>query len=81
MSDLPKPGDIVERILSVAKAALPESVSHDVKENIRAAIQEVIGELDVVTREEFEVQKKVLIKTRAKIDQLENLLSSNNDTK
>ena len=79
MNDLPNPSDIVERILNVAKAALPESVSQDVKENIRAAIQEVISELDVVTREEFEVQKKVLMKTRKKIDELEGLLNSYSD--
>ena len=79
MNDLPNPSDIVERILNVAKAALPESVSQDVKENIRAAIQEVISELDVVTREEFEVQKKVLMKTRKKIDELERLLNSSSD--
>ena len=76
MSDLPNPSDIVERILNVAKTALPESVSKDVKDNVRAAIQDVVSELDVVTREEFEIQKKVLMKTRAKIDELEGLLSA-----
>ena len=77
MSDLPNPSDIVERILNVAKTALPESVSQDVKDNVRAAIQDVVSELDVVSREEFEIQKKVLMKTRAKIDELEALLTSN----
>ena len=76
MSDLPNPSDIVERILNVAKTALPESVSQDVKDNVRAAIQDVVSELDVVSREEFEIQKKVLMKTRAKIDELEALLTS-----
>ena len=46
------------------------------KENIRAVIQDVVSDLDVVTREEFEVQKKVLIKTRGKVDELEKLLTS-----
>ena len=81
MNDLPNPSDIVERILNVAKTALPESVSNDVKENVRAAIQDVVSELDVVTREEFEIQKKVLMKTRAKVDELESLLSAKVNSK
>jgi len=81
MNDLPNPSDIVERILNVAKTALPESVSNDVKENVRAAIQNVVSELDVVTREEFEIQKKVLMKTRAKVDELESLLSAKVNSK
>jgi len=75
MSDLPNPGDMIGRILDVVKTTLPESVTEDVTQNVKAAITEVISELDVVTREEFDVQKKVLMKTRLKIDELESLLN------
>ena len=61
--------------MQTAKAALPESVSNDVKENIRAALQEVINDLDVVTREELDVQKAVLQKTRAKVDEMELIIA------
>ena len=71
MSDLPNPSDIIERIMQTAKVVLPDSIGQDVKDNLRAVIQDVIGELDVVTREEFDIQKKVLIRTRMKLDELE----------
>jgi len=73
MTNLPNPNEIMERILGAAKTALPDSVSNDIKENIRSAIQEVVNDLDVVTREEFDVQKKVLLKTRKKLEELEKL--------
>ena len=71
MSDLPNPSDVIERIMQTAKVVLPDSIGLDVKDNLRAAIQDVIGELDVVTREEFDIQKQVLTRTRMKLEQLE----------
>lgn len=38
------------------------------KENI---VNKSLKELDVVSREEFEVQKKILLKTRQKLEQVE----------
>ena len=67
--------DIIDRIMQTAKAALPEQLTSDVKQNIRAAIQDVISDLDVVTREELDVQKEVLQKTRAKVDEMEAIIS------
>ncbi len=67
--------DIIERIMQTAKAAVPESLSNDVKQNVRAAIQDVISDLDVVTREELDVQKEVLKKTRAKVDEMESIIA------
>ena len=76
MNDIPSsPADIIDRIMQTAKAALPESVSNDVKDNIRAAIQDVINDLDVVTRDELDVQKEVLQKTRAKVDEMEGIIA------
>jgi BMFP domain-containing protein YqiC len=67
--------DIIDKIMQTAKAAVPESLSNDVKENVRAAIQDVISDLDVVTREELDVQKEVLKKTRAKVDKMETIIA------
>ena len=39
--------------------------------NFHAILQTALGKLDLVTREEFEVQKAVLAKTRAKLETLE----------
>lgn len=82
MNDTPNntAADIIERIMQTAKAAIPDSfvpdqLAEDVKQNIRAAIQDVISELDVVTREELDVQKEVLKKTRAKVDEMESIIT------
>ena len=54
--------------------ALPEGVKQlpdDFKKNVHAAVAAALDKLDVVTREEFDVQQKVLQKTRQKLEQLE----------
>ncbi len=61
--------------MQTAKAAVPDSLSSDVRENVRAALQDVIADLDVVTREELDVQKAVLQKTRAKVDEMESIIA------
>ncbi len=69
------PADIIERIMQTAKAAMPEGLSRDVKDNIRFAIQDVISELDVVSREELDIQTEVLSKTRVKVDRMEVVIA------
>lgn len=46
-----------------------------IKENIRASAQSAFQQMNLVTREEFEVQKAVLQRTRAKLDALERLIA------
>jgi len=76
MNDMPNAAaEIIERIMQTAKAAVPDTLSQDVKNNVRAAIQDVISDLDVVTREELDVQKEVLKKTRAKVDEMEGVIA------
>ena len=76
MNDIPNAAaDIINKIMLRAKAAVPESLSNDVKENVKAAIQDVIMDLDVVTREELDIQKAVLAKTRAKVDEMEAVIA------
>ncbi|MBL8251056.1 MAG: accessory factor UbiK family protein [Candidatus Competibacter sp.] len=43
----------------------------DMEKNIRAGLQATFSKLDLVTREEFEVQQGVLARTRAKLDEME----------
>lgn len=76
MSDYPNTAaEIIDRIMQTAKAAVPEALSKDVKDNVRAAIQDVISDLDMVSREELDIQKEVLAKTRAKVDQMETVIA------
>lgn len=62
--------DIAKR-LSNAVPASAKAVQADVEKNLRAATQSVFDRLDLVTREEFDVQRKVLARSRSKIEQLE----------
>ena len=76
MNDIPNAAaDIIQKIMQTAKAAVPESLSNDVRENVKAALLDVISDLDVVTREELDTQKAVLAKTRAKVDQMELVIA------
>jgi len=43
----------------------------EVEKNVHAALQATFAKLDLVTREEFEVQQGVLARTRAKLEELE----------
>ena len=54
--------------------AVPEglkSVREDLERNFRSVLQTSLTKLDLVTREEFEVQEAVLAKTRSKLEALE----------
>lgn len=48
-----------------------KSVREDLEQNFRSVLQSGLGKLDLVTREEFEVQEAVLARTREKLDALE----------
>lgn len=53
--------------------SLPPSLSKtkkDVEKNFRAVLKSMLVKLDLVTREEFDLQKNVLAKTRAKLTTL-----------
>ena len=63
--------DDIARRLSGAMPATAKAVQKDLEKNLRAATQAVFAKLDLVTREEFDVQRKVLARSREKIEQLE----------
>jgi len=66
----PRIDDIARRLFE----GLPESVrtlGRDLENNFRAVLQANLGKLDLTTRSEFEVQSRVLERTRALLEQLE----------
>jgi BMFP domain-containing protein YqiC len=48
--------------------------SGDLQKHFRATLQSGLGKLDLVTREEFDVQRAVLLRTREKLDMLERMV-------
>ncbi len=62
--------DISNRINDSLPKGL-QSLQQDVKNNVRSVLEAALGKLNLVTREEFDVQKAVLARTRAKVETLE----------
>jgi BMFP domain-containing protein YqiC len=50
---------------------LENSPAKDIEKNVKAMLSQGFSKLDLVTREEFDVQTQVLAKTRAKLEALE----------
>ena len=63
--------DDIARRLSSAIPASAQAVQDDLEKNLGAAAQAAFARLDLITREEFDVQRKVLARSRAKIELLE----------
>jgi len=51
--------------------ALESSPAKDIEKNVKAMMTQGFSKLDLVTREEFDIQAQVLAKTRAKLEALE----------
>jgi hypothetical protein len=51
--------------------ALESSPAKDIERNVKAMMTQGFSRLDLVTREEFDIQAQVLAKTRAKLELLE----------
>lgn len=51
--------------------ALENSPAKDIEKNVKAMLTQGFSRLDLVTREEFDIQTQVLAKTRTKLEELE----------
>lgn len=63
--------DLVGKLGEVLK----QSPAKDIEQNLKAGVTSMLGKLDMVSREEFDVQTEVLARTRAKLEQLEARLA------
>ena len=66
--------DLARQISETIPAGMKEMQS-DVKKNIRTLLESTLAKLDLVTREEFDAQTKVLARTREKLEQLEKTIT------
>ena len=74
MIDLSQLDDLARRLSSLVPPALREG-RDELQQNFKTVLQEGLGKLDLVTREEFDVQRAVLLRTREKLDALERQLT------
>lgn len=67
----PKMLDDLARKLADAVPAGVRDLQQDLEKNFHATLQSAFNKMDLVTREEFEVQTALLARTREKLDTLE----------
>ena len=56
-----------------------KKAGEDIESRFRQVLEAQLSKLDLVTREEFEIQKRVLERSREKLEQLEKKLGSLNE--
>jgi ubiquinone biosynthesis accessory factor UbiK len=66
--------EIARKLLERVPPAL-RSVQADLEANFRAVLRERLSKLDLVSRDEFDAQMRVLERTRAKLEALEARLA------
>ncbi|HYL02841.1 MAG TPA: accessory factor UbiK family protein [Steroidobacteraceae bacterium] len=62
--------ELARRLLERVPPAL-RAVQQDLESNFRAVLRERLGRLELVTRDEFDAQARVLERTRARLEALE----------
>ena len=70
MIDLAQLDELARRLSSLVPPGLREG-REELQQNFKSVLQAGLGKLDLVTREEFEVQRAVLSRTREKLEALE----------
>ncbi len=61
----------LENISARISAALAATPAADIEKNLRAMLTSSFARLDLVTREDFEVQKEILARAQARLATLE----------
>ena len=74
MIDLAHLDDLARRLSSLVPPGLREG-REELQQNFKSVLQAGLAKLDLVTREEFEVQRQVLARTREKLEALERQLA------
>ena len=67
--------EISRRIADILPPGIRE-VRQDLEKNLHSVLQSAFARLDLVTREEFEVQSAVLSRTREKLEVLESQVAA-----
>ena len=69
----------IDEIATKLNDAIPpgaKAFQQDMQAQFKQILQSMLAKMDIVTREEFDVQTKVLARTRQKIDELEKAIAA-----
>jgi len=79
MIDLNHIDELARRLGSLVPAGLRGESSQELRgemqQNFKSVLQGGLSKLDLVTREEFDVQRAVLLRTREKLEELQRAVS------
>ncbi|MCC4616411.1 accessory factor UbiK family protein [Xanthomonas campestris pv. asclepiadis] len=75
MIDFNQLDDLARRLSDLVPPGLRQS-REELQSTFKGALQAGLGKLDLVTREEFDVQRAVLLRTREKLDALEQAVAA-----
>ncbi|VVD96672.1 phosphoheptose isomerase [Pandoraea capi] len=70
-----KPNEILQDMQAKVSEMLKQSPAKDIERNVKSLLNQGFTKLDLVTREEFDVQAQVLARTREKLEALEKRLA------
>ena len=74
MIDLSHLDDLARRLSALVPPGLREG-REELQQNFKSVLQSGLSRLDLVTREEFEVQRAVLLRTREKLEELQRTVA------
>ena len=66
----------IQEISDKISKIIEDSPISDIEENINALLQSIFTKLDLISREEFDVQTQVLKRTRLKLEDLEKKIDA-----
>jgi BMFP domain-containing protein YqiC len=67
---------LLDEINEKLKAVLAQSPAADLERNVRAMLGSAFARLDLVSREEFDIQREVLARTRSRLAELEKQVAA-----
>ncbi len=85
--ELPNKKDIetsIHQAIQQAVKLVPDDMTRfqdDIEKNLKSALQAAFSKMDLVSREEFDIQAELLSRTRALLGELENKISELEQTK
>lgn len=74
MIDLAQLDELARRLSNLVPPGLRDG-REELQQNFKSVLQAGLGKLDLVTREEFDVQRAVLARTREKLESIERQLA------
>ena len=66
---------IFEEVSAKLSETIANSPAKDVEKNVKSMLGSAFNRMDLITREEFDIQQQVLLKTREKLAELEARLA------